>query len=748
VYAEVTLPDGESTDQAPRFGIHPALLDAAMHAALVVEGGSDGEPTLPFVWNGVTLHGGGAPRVRVHLSRSGDRRLRLAVADFTGRPVLKVDSVVGRPVSAAQLAAADTKGGSLFRIEWETLAVTRDLGAVPPTWHDLPTGTTTVPPTVLLTCPTPSPSADDDPTRGTREVMYEVLAIVQEWLSDDRFAGSRLVVATRRAVAVEDGDDVDLVQAPVWGLLRAAQAENPDRFQLVDLDDDHLSEAALGAAIASGEPELALRAGQILHPRFARLTQPPTVDASAATASVLDPDGTVLVTGGTSGLGAVVARHLVAEHGVRHLLLVSRRGPEATGASELEEELTAAGAEVTITACDVAAREDLAALLAAVPAAHPLTGVVHAAGVSDNGLIAELTPERFDAVLTPKADAAWHLHELTRDLEDLKAFVLFSSAGGMVLAAGQANYAAANVFLDALAAHRRAHGLPATAMAWGLWSVTTGLTRQLDEAEQRMARLGLPGLPRDEALALFDAALPYTGGSVVVPLRVDTAALRARGDAPPALLRRIARVPVRAARESGAPDGASLEQRLAGLGVQERHAYLLDLVRAQTASILGHAGAAAIEPDRAFKDLGFDSLTAVEFRNRLGERTGLRLPATLVFDYPNAEALAGYLLEEVFPDGSGDALDAPADEERVRALLRAIPLARLRESGLLDSLVRLGGDLAAPPGPGSDPADGTHDGTAHDTDVDESIDVMDTESLISMALGHRDLGDTTEETGI
>ncbi|MET9857255.1 SDR family NAD(P)-dependent oxidoreductase, partial [Streptomyces sp. NPDC006450] len=754
VFAEVELVEDERADAA-RFGIHPALLDAAMHAALVVEGASDGEPTLPFVWNDVTLGVTGTPAVRVHLSRGGDRRLKLAVADSAGRPVLEVGSVVGRPVSAAQLAvASDAGGGSLLRIEWEELSVPGSSSEVVlPLWRDVSVGGP-VPEVVLYACG----ASGGDPLKAVRESAHEVLAVVQEWLSRERFADSRLVVATRGAVAVEPGEDVDLGQAPVWGLVRAAQAENPGRFQLVDLDPgglvagaDPRSVAGLSAAVATGEPEIALRAGRILLPRLARMA--PVTEESLP---VFDADDTVLVTGGTSGLGAVIARHLVSEHGVRHLLLVSRSGLDASGAAELREELAASGAEVRIEACDVADREALVALLAGVPAEHPLTGVVHAAGISDNGLVAELTPERFDGVLGPKADAAWHLHELTGDL-DLKAFVLFSSAGGMVLAAGQANYAAANVFLDALAAHRHAQGLPATAMAWGLWSVVTGLTRQLDEAEQRMARLGLPGLPQQEALALFDAALPLTAEPVVVPLRVDTAVLRSRGETPPALLRRIVRIPARKAQRSAdAHGGQSLAQRLAGLGEEERLAYLLELVRTQTAGILGRAGAASVEPGRAFKDLGFDSLTAVEFRNQLGERTGIRLPATLVFDYPNAESLAEYLLEEVSPadheqDRSGwsgrTGPDGQADEAHVRSILQVIPLARLREAGLLEGLMRIGAGMAPPRG--ADPADDPGAADAADaTDVQESIDLMDAESLISMALGTRDLGDVNEEAGI
>ncbi|MER6983585.1 type I polyketide synthase, partial [Streptomyces carpinensis] len=374
-----------------------------------------------------------------------------------------------------------------------------------------------------------------------------------------------------------------------------------------------------------------------------------------------DAEGTVLITGGTGGLGALVARHLVAEHGVRHLLLTSRRGPDAPGAVELRGELEQLGARVTLAACDVADRESVAALLDGIGTDHPLRAVVHVAGVADNGVVGALTPERMHRVLGAKADAAWYLHELTCEL-DLSAFVMFSSAGGLVLAAGQGNYAAANVFLDGLAAHRRAAGLPATAMAFGLWGVNTGMTRTLDLAEQRMAAQGLPALPADLGLALFDASL-RSGLPALVPLRIDTGVLRGRGEEIPPLLRSLVRVPARRAAQSGAGAEGPVA-RLAGLTEDERAAALLDLVREQVAAVLGHTSSDAVEAERAFSELGFDSLAAVELRNQLGAATGLRLPATLIFDYPSAQAVAdhigGELAGTVSAPAPARALSAPA----------------------------------------------------------------------------------------
>ncbi|MET8997332.1 type I polyketide synthase [Amycolatopsis sp. NPDC004169] len=357
-----------------------------------------------------------------------------------------------------------------------------------------------------------------------------------------------------------------------------------------------------------------------------------------------DPDGTVLVTGGTGTLGALVARHLVTTHGVKNLLLTSRRGPDAPGAAELVAELTAAGATVRVESCDVANRAELEALLAPVN----LTGVVHTAGVLDDGVIASLTPERLGTVLRPKTDAALHLDALTRD-RDLAWFALYSSLAGVAGAAGQAGYAAANAALDALAARRRAEGLPGVSLAWGQWAAASGMTAGLDDEDlSRIARSGIGALGTEEALALFDAA-QVAGAACVVPVRVDLAALRAQAEHLPALWHGLVRVRTR--RAAGLPSGTDgLAARLAGLSGDDVRRFLLDLVRTHVAAVLGHDGADAVEPAKAFKDLGFDSLTAVELRNRLTAVTGLRLPATVIFDHPNPQALAALLQAELIGD--------------------------------------------------------------------------------------------------
>ncbi|MGC0319294.1 SDR family NAD(P)-dependent oxidoreductase, partial [Kitasatospora acidiphila] len=355
----------------------------------------------------------------------------------------------------------------------------------------------------------------------------------------------------------------------------------------------------------------------------------------------LDAAGTVLITGGTGTLGGRVARHLVAERGVRHLLLVSRGG----GGAALREELAGLGAEVTVAACDVADRDALAAVLDSIPAAHPLTAVVHAAGVLDDAVVESLTPERLAAVWEPKARAAWHLHELTRG-RDLTAFVLFSSAAGTLGSPGQANYAAANTFLDGLAAYRRAQGLPGVSLAWGYWAEPSGMTGHLTGADQdRLMRAGVVPLATDHALSLFDAALA-ADRAALVPVRLDLSVIAGAPAAPAALKGLVSRKAARRPARHGA-----IADRLRSLPEPERLRAALDLVTANTAAVLGHREPGAAWDRQPFKDLGFDSLTSVELRNRLNVATGLRLPATVTFDHPTPRQLAEHLLSGILGGG-------------------------------------------------------------------------------------------------
>ncbi len=644
-FAEIALPD-DAHAEAGRF----ALMDATTHLAMLVSLRKDpaaGKAFQPAVFGDATLHATGARVLRVRMSHPAPDALAVSAADEDGRPVFSVGRLLGQPMSAAELVAGDDV---LHRVEWRSIPqpISTEIPD-PVAWDDVPTDGA-MPEVVVLECVTPDGPEGPEPTRA---VLYRVLDAVRTSLADERFAATKFVVVTRNAVAVTEGSDVDIAQAPVWGLVRAAQAENPGRFVLLDLDAlDELS-WFLPSAVTSGEPELAVRALELRVPRMVRAEAP-------APAVTLDPDGTVLVTGGTGGLGALVARRLVTEHGVRHLLLASRRGEQAPGAAELRGELSALGAAVTIASCDVSDRDAVAGLLSSVPAEHPLTGVVHAAGVAAPGVLGALPPDRWEPVLAAKADSAWHLHELTKDLP-LRAFVLFSSAGGLVLAAGHANYAAANVFLDGLAHRRRANGLAATSVAYGMWAGAGAGQWLTDVQVQRMRRQGLPPLSEEDGLRSFDAAL-HADGALLVSLRVDVAALRSRTDWTPALLRGLvpaARTLVRAA--AGGMDAEALAERLAGLGdPEDRRQVLAELVANLLAAVLGHESGAAIETDRNFGELGVDSLTAAELRNHLADVTGLRLPATLVFDYPNTDAVATFLDTELVgePAGEPDVLDS------------------------------------------------------------------------------------------
>ncbi|MEU3743548.1 SDR family NAD(P)-dependent oxidoreductase [Streptomyces sp. NPDC032198] len=983
VFAEVRLAEREQA-QAGRFGLHPALLDAALHAGLAV-GGPGGEVRLPFVWSGVSLFAEGAAQVRVRLAPRGDGELTLRLADTAGRPVAEVDRLVTRPVTARQLKRSADQD-ALFRLDWNLVAADGTLPAGSWTVLD-PQGRVPSP------CPevgvlTVSPADGAETRDAVRSETGRVLSALQTWLSDEGAVDARLAVVTRDAFTVRTGDAApDPVHGAIWGLVRSAQTEHPGRFLLVDLEGGADLTDALPAALAAGEPQLAVRGGDLLVPRLGRaadggalippageywrldVTEPGTfeslallpapersaplgpteirvavraaglnfrdillaldmypertvmggeaagvvtevgaevgnlvpgdrvtgvvpgalgttavtdartmvripdawtfeqaacvpvayltayygladlagvrpgervlvhaaaggvgtaavqiarhlgaevfgtaspgkwdalraagldethtassrtldfereflaatgghgvdvvldslagefVDASLrllpgggrfvemGKADLRDPaqvavdhpgvtyraydmteagldrtqeiltevvrlfetgelhhprvtawdirqapeafrymsqaqhigkivltlppvwntEGTVLISGGTGTLGTLLARHLVAEHGVRNLLLVGRRGLDAPGAAALSEELEAAGAEVSVAACDIAAPDAAADLLAKIPADRPLTAVIHLAGVLDDGTIEGLTPQRLDTVLRAKADAALTLHEATRGL-DLAAFVMFSSASAALGNAGQANYAAANAFLDSLAQRRRSEGLPGQSLAWGLWSQQGGMAGELGRGElARIARAGLAPITGEQGLALFDAAL-LTDEPLLLPVRLDEAGLRRHADTVSPLLRGLVRAPARRAASTadeaaGASEAEVLRERLAGLDREGRSRLLLDLVRGHAAKTLGHGGPEAIDPERGFMDGGFDSLTAVELRNRLGAAVGRRLPATLLFDYPAPASLAEYLRTELAPD-SEDADDGP-DQPATRDL--------------------------------------------------------------------------------
>ncbi|MDX3733810.1 SDR family NAD(P)-dependent oxidoreductase [Streptomyces caniscabiei] len=1001
IHAEVALP-AQAQGDAARFGIHPALLDAALQTLSL--GGffpEDGRVRMPFALRGVRLHRAGADRLHVRISPVSEDAVRIRCADGEGRAVAEIESFIMRPVDPGQLLGGRRVGAdALFRVVWRELTGASGArtgeGAAPVRWAvagtdapdlaeaadaHLPDGLGpdgTLPAAQGQPAPDavvfPVPTGTGDVAADAHTVACRVLDLVQRRLAAPEGSDSaRLVVATRGAVAVRDDAEVDNpAAAAAWGLLRSAQAEEPGRFLLVDLDDDPASARALTVALASGEPQTAVRAGRVYVPRLERaadrtdgpLTPPgtgawrlsrgtdrtldglalvPAPDAEAplehgqvrvavraagvnfrdalialgmypgeadmgtegagtvvevgpgvtgvapgdrvlglwdgglgplcvadhrllapvpdgwsyaqaasvpavflsayyglvtlaglkpgervlvhaaaggvgmaavqiarhlgaevlATAStgkwdvlramgiaddhlassrtldfataftgpdgtsradvvlnsltkdfvdaslgllrpggrflelgktdVRDPEriaaehpgvryrafdlneagpdalgrmlrelmelfaagalrplpvvthdvrraadalrtisqarhtgklvltmppawhpyGTVLITGGTGALGSGIARHLASRHGVRRLLIATRRGPDGEGVAELVADLAALGASATVVACDVSDADAVRELLAGIPAEYPLTAVVHSTGVLDDGVLSGLTPERMRRVLRPKVEAAVHLDELTRDL-DLSAFVLFSSSAGLLGSPAQGNYAAANATLDALATRRRALGLPAVSLAWGLWSDTSRMAHGLDQEslQRRFARSGFPPLSATLGAALFDAAL-RVDAAVQVPMRLDPDALRATGTVPALLSDLVGPAPTtgsatpaatgpRPAPDAG-PAGEPFADRLAGLSAEERHDRLLVLVSEHVAAVLGHGSAAEVRPDRPFREVGFDSLTAVELRNRMAAVTGVRLPATLVFDHPTPAALSAHL---------------------------------------------------------------------------------------------------------
>ncbi|WP_443072132.1 type I polyketide synthase [Streptomyces sp. WMMC1477] len=786
LFAEVSLPE-TAHSEAGAYGLHPALLDAALHPLGLLADAERHTIRLPFAWTGVELRATGAASVRVALTPRRDEdntTVGLTVTDAGGRLVLTADSLTLRPLDPDQLPSASSHGDRLFQVAWSTAdqEAARDLsedalagepwaivgpdplglaaglqyaGTTVSAYDELTPFTEVLdagvpaPPVVLLTCSEAGADAAE-PAVAAHEAVQRTLSALQSWLADERLADSRLVVVTGNAVAARPGEDVTgLVHAPVWGLVRTAQTENPGRFLLVDVDVDAAGGAgvegealvaAVSVALAEDRPQVAVRGDDILVPAIvpAVAGAAPAVPApaNAPTAEAAEDDkgtpwhaeGTVLITGGTGALGMLVARHLAGEHGVRRLLLTSRRGPAAPGVEALLADLARLGAEAEVLACDVADREELAAVLRKVPDEHPLTAVVHTAGVVDDAVLPALVPEQVGAVLRPKVDAALNLHELTSHA-GLSAFVLFSSTAGVLGGPGQANYAAGNAFLDALAQHRRAQGLPATSISWGLWQAEHGMTGALHRADlDRITRSGLAPMPSRTALALMDAA-GSSSDPHFVAAEITMSALRQNAQAGtlPAILRAI--VPsatVRRAASAHADGGAdSLSRQLAGRSPDERLAFFHELVRDHVADVLARGSAHTVDTTREFADLGFDSLTAVELRNRLGGVTGLRLPATLVFDYPTPDALARHLNDRIRPDAD-EVPSGYAELDQLEAALSATRIDSENRAGLVKRLQSLVWKLEndTPEDASTGPGDGTSLDSATD---DEMFDLINKE---------------------
>jgi polyketide synthase 12 len=608
-WAEVVLPG-----EPERFGLHPALLDAALHPLALH---TTGDPVMPFAFTGATLHARDATVLRVRLTARGPEALTVEVFDTAGAPVASIDELRLRAVPPIRTARTE-----LFRLDWRPVEAepAADVGDVADA--------------VVWRRPASVPVEDlgDDLGDAVVTAAVEHVAALQRWMADD--SGVPLVIVTTGAVAV-DNESVDLVHAPLWGMTRTAQAEHTGRIVLLDLDPaapSHDVAALVPRVLRLDEPQLAVRGGVLLAPRLAPVPVPDPVR--------LDPDRTVVVTGANGGVAHHVVEHLIAQHGVRHVLLLSRTEPIA-----LAEHVTTLGGTATARACDVTDARQVAEALAAVPTDQPVQAVVHTAAVLDDATLSATTPEQLARVLKPKVHGTLVLESLVGDA----ALLLYSSASATFGGAGQAGYTTANTFLDAFAHDRRAGGAAVTSVGWGLWDTGTGMAATLGEADLNRVRRGgfLPMSPA-QALALHDAA-PAAGHAhlVATPLsaRVDTVHPLLRDLAAP---RRTSRLRSAATTE----DVSELVVRLRALAETERQETLLALVRDQANTVLGHPGTHAIDPAQSFRELGFDSLTAVELRNRLHAVTGLRLPATLVFDHPRPDVLARFLGGELLGDAA------------------------------------------------------------------------------------------------
>ncbi|MEU2256785.1 HAD-IIIC family phosphatase [Nocardia xishanensis] len=644
IFVEVELAEAAHVDAA-KFGIHPALLDAALHAtALFAADGANA--LLPFVWTDVTLWASAATALRVRLTRSGPDAVSVFATDRTGQPVVSVGSVLSRPVAAAQWDAAALAPAyrRLFRMEWSELPLpapdrTLTLGE----WNPADPVVRDV---IVLRVP------EGDTPSQVHDTAQRVLASLQTLLSDSRFERARLVVRTHRAVALLGVDTPDPAGAVVGGLVRSAQSENPGRITLIDAADGEVDVVAL---LAAGEPQLAVRGGAAFAPRLAGL---PEAAGRAPEGRVSLGAGAVLITGAPGRLGSALARHLADAYGAGDLVLVSRRGIDGPGGVELRDELESRGVRVRFARCDITDRPALARLLDGLP----LAGVVHAACVLDDSTFGALTAEQLDAALRPKVDAAQHLHELTADRE-LSMFVLFSAAGGLFGTPGQANYAAANAYLDALALRRRALGLPAQSLAWGAWEVD--MHDHMAQADiRRIARAGVRPFSVPDGMACFDAAL-RVGDPLLVPLLLDTDVLR-RGSAVPPLLRGLVRrAPRRAVADRATIDaaaGSRFAERLRAVPRPEATALALAALAEWTGEVLGHAGGETVAAEQTFQSLGLDSLMAVELRNKVREHTGISVPLGTILTEQSLADLADHLVGEVVRQADAEGSAAVAAE--------------------------------------------------------------------------------------
>ncbi|MDR7303664.1 type I polyketide synthase [Haloactinomyces albus] len=689
IYAEISLP--EDTDNTG-YHIHPALLDSALHPLLLDT--EDSDVQLPFAWSRPTLHDTRSTHLRARLRGLDNGQASLQLTTDRGSPVAETTLTL-RTINPGQLERLHRTGDNGYKLDWTTLQEppttgTPDVQVLTGLSLDPAALGDAVPHTLVA----PAPDAQDEETPTTAHTMArQAMELVQIFLTESTFDETHLVVTTRGAVSTGVNDAVtNLPASTLWGLVRSAQLEHPERITILDLDpneDGRPAPEVVSRALATSEPQLAQR-GKTLHaPRLSRAV----VRSGDVGGTELDPAGTVLITGGTGTLGALIAHHLVTHHDITHLHLTSRRGPHAPGATQLQHDLEQLGAHVTITAADLSDPHTTHQLIHTIPTTHPLTAIIHTAGVLDDTVLTTMTPTQLHTTLTPKVDAAWNLHTATTD-HDLAAFILYSSATGTLGNPGQANYAAANTFLDALAHHRHTHGLPATSLAWGLWTESSTLTEGLRTHDiTRIRRSGLTPLTNHDGLTLFDTALhhnqPYLFAS-----HLDRQQLRhqANTNTLPTILTNLApHQPTNQhhTKPHTASNSRTLTEQLAELDPTAQHELLRTTLQTHIAAVLALPDPNTIDVSQGLMEMGFDSLTAVELRNRLNTATGLRLPSTFALNYPTADAMSDYLATELCAPTTGDTAEESADDEKVRTTIATIPVERIRESGLLEPLMKL-----------------------------------------------------------
>ncbi|MEU9254846.1 SDR family NAD(P)-dependent oxidoreductase [Streptomyces sp. NPDC048270] len=762
-YGLVRLPDPAAGTE---YNVHPALLDTALHVMKGATAGQD-EPEgalLPFEWTDVELFaaGSGELRVRIDVEQSAaGQSVQVWAADAAGAPVVRVGALHLRRATADQLRAARSTGAQdLHRLAFQPVPAAA--AASGRRTADLVVGGTgelaallgieALPGTDALAArldaggPAPARVIVDTtgraPAMSPSEAVFRggeyTLALLQTLLADERLSATELVFATRGSIGAVEGDLLDgLAYAPLWGLVRSARAEHPGQsLRLLDLGQDSTKDAVETALACADEPELALRGDRLLAARLVTADRPAGAGTDPAAAPAtgsggvrpLDPQGTVLITGGVGELGREVARHLVRRHGVRHLVLTSRRGAEAPGAAELIQQLTEEGAEcVRVEACDVGRRDDVEKVLGLAEEGRPWTAVLHLAGVLDDGVLLGQDAQRLAHVMEPKITGAVHLDEVTAGLGlDLAAFVFFSSAAGTVGTAGQGIYGAANACLDAYAARRRSEGRPVTSLAWGLWhQAGVGMTSHLGTAElDRMRRQGIAPLSFAHGLDLLDAALARPAGNFV-PLQLDLRAAQGevdQGRPAPALFRSLVRTRPRRAEAPAAASGgpAGLRERLLAVPDDQRADLVTELVLREVAAVLGLNSTGSLSPQEVLKGLGLDSLMAVELRRRLATESGVPLPATLAFDHPTPEHISRLILGR---------LDLPAPAPASAPAPAAVPASVLAAATGAAAAIAAIADLAVPDGgtgPGADavPDDAADDGERSVEDLNAELDAL------------------------